>query len=324
MHFRMAFLEPKIFFERLAKIYDKFEANLNNIDAICVAAGDNDNDTNFYCKSFSVQIWLFGMELHNTIILFLHDTVLFVSAGTTIQKIKDMIQSCTREFNVHRLKFEFLQISGERNDCSKVFKRAIEFIKSSRLGKTVGVFIKDKSRGYFVKEWTKHLEVFNREDVSYQFCELMACRDVHELAYIQKACDYLVDIFNRYLKKEMCDIFSQERKVKHSKLASKMYNLISNTTYVSKEDLKHIDVAFEPIVQSGEKCSLKFSFQSNEEFIKLNTIVCMFGLRYRGYCSSITRTFYVCPSDTMTKVAEAMLEIYDFLLAKLKNGAVLS
>lgn len=75
-----------------------------------------------------------------------------------------------------------------------------------------------------------------------------------------------------------------------------------------KFDVNFLDWAYSPIIQSGSKFDLKVSARSsNEQLFGNGSILASCGIRYKNYCSNITRTFLIDPTDEMT-------DNYDFLL----------
>ena len=58
-----------------------------------------------------------------------------------------------------------------------------------------------------------------------------------------------------------------------------------------KPDL--IDSCYLPIIQSGGTYELKPSAVSNDMTLHFGTIVVSLGLRYKGFCSNIARTFLI-------------------------------
>ena len=55
-------------------------------------------------------------------------------------------------------------------------------------------------------------------------------------------------------------------------------------------------MCYPPIVQSGGEYDLKPSASSTGSTLHFGTIVCSVGVRYRGYCANVARTFFVDPS----------------------------
>jgi nucleosome binding factor SPN SPT16 subunit len=57
---------------------------------------------------------------------------------------------------------------------------------------------------------------------------------------------------------------------------------------------------YTPIIQSGGKYDLRPSAVSDESPLHDGTIVCSLGVRYKSYCSNISRTFLVNPEKVFS------------------------
>lgn len=112
--------------------------------------------------------------------------------------------------------------------------------------------------------------------------------------------------------------------MKHSKLAEGVENALNDKKYVTSVDVKQLDVCYPPIIQSGGNYSLKFSVVSDKNFLHFGAIVCSFGARYKSYCSNISRTFLVNPTDKIQENYNFLLNLEEELLKKLIPGSKLS
>jgi len=54
-----------------------------------------------------------------------------------------------------------------------------------------------------------------------------------------------------------------------------------------------VDTCYLPIIQSGGVYDLKPSAVANEDTLHFGTIVVAAGLRYKGFCTNIARTFLI-------------------------------
>lgn len=83
-------------------------------------------------------------------------------------------------------------------------------------------------------------------------------------------------------------------------------------------------MCYTPIIQSGGSYSLKFSALSDKNYLHFGAIVCSLGARYKFYCSNISRTFLVNPSDTMQDNYNFLVNVQEEILKLLKPGAKLN
>lgn len=107
-------------------------------------------------------------------------------------------------------------------------------------------------------------------------------------------------------------------------MAEGVESALTDKKYVSGLDTKQLDMCYPPIIQSGGNYSLKFSVVSDKNYLHFGTIVCSFGARYKSYCSNISRTFLVNPTEKMQDNYNFLLNLEEELLKKLVPGVKLS
>lgn len=101
-----------------------------------------------------------------------------------------------------------------QNDKDKAnFEKLKEIIKSSKGGKTLGVFIKDAFPGEFCETWKAALksENFENVDIGGAVAYIMCSKDEPEINYMRKASLVSVDLFNKYLKDQIMDIIDSDK-----------------------------------------------------------------------------------------------------------------
>lgn len=112
--------------------------------------------------------------------------------------------------------------------------------------------------------------------------------------------------------------------MKHQKLAEGVEQALSDKKYVSGLDIQQLDMCYPAIIQSGGNYSLKFSVMSDKNYLHFGSIVCSLGARYKNYCSNISRTLLVNPSDQIQKNYTFVLDLEEELLKLLVPGKKLS
>lgn len=185
----------------------------------------------------------------------------------------------------------------------------LKVMKEAKGGKNVGVFGKDNFPGEFCESWKAAFKEANFEkvDVSAALAYIMAPKEESEIVTIKKACLVTIDVYQKYLKDQIMEIIDADKKVKHAKLSEGVEQALSDKKYVSGVDTNHLDTCYPAIIQSGGNYSLKYSVISDKNIIHFGAIVCSLGARYKSYCSNISRTLLVNPTD-------AIQENYNFLL----------
>lgn len=108
--------------------------------------------------------------------------------------------------------------------------------------------------------------------------------------------------------------------MKHSKLAEGVEAALTDKKYVTGVDTSQLDMCYPAIIQSGGNYSLKFSVVSDKNYLHFGSIVCSLGARYKSYCSNISRTLLVNPTDVVQENYNFLLNLEEELLKKLVPG----
>lgn len=215
----------------------------------------------------------------------------------------------------------------DKSDKDKAnFEKLIEEMKSSKSGKKVGVFAKDKFKGEFSDLWRDAMKKqdFEQIDVSGAFGYLMSMKEENEVLTVKKACLVSVDVFSKYLKDHIMEIIDADKKVKHSKLAEGVEQAITDKKYVTGVDMSQLDMCYPAIIQSGGNYSLKFSAVSDKNYLHFGSIICSLGIRYKSYCSNIVRTLLVNPSEKLQEQYNFLVNMEEELLKIMIPGKKLS
>lgn len=86
-------------------------------------------------------------------------------------------------------------------------------MKSSKSGKTIGVFAKDSFPGEFCESWKTALkdQPFEKVDVGGSIAYVMAPKEESEILTIKKACIVSVDVFSKYLKDHIMEVIDADK-----------------------------------------------------------------------------------------------------------------
>lgn len=112
--------------------------------------------------------------------------------------------------------------------------------------------------------------------------------------------------------------------MKHIKLAEGVEQALSDKKCVSGVDVAQLDICYPAIIQSGGNYGLKFSVMSDRNYLHFGAIVCSLGARYKSYCSNISRTMLVNPSEKIQENYNFVLNLEEEILKKLVSGTKLS
>nr|XP_022905193.1 FACT complex subunit spt16-like [Onthophagus taurus] len=316
-------LDKETFFRRLRKLHTAWlksdgENGFSKTDCLVTAVGVDEELV--YSKSGSLQVWLLGYELTDTITVLTETNIYFLCSKKKINFLRQAENN--KEENSIGIKL----LIRDRNDKDEAnFKTLISAIKESRKGKTLGTFTKENYPGEFMDSWRAALkkEEFNVVDVSSAVAYVMCPKEETEIVTIKKACNVSVDVFTKYLKDQIMEIIDSDKKVKHSKLAEGVEQAITDKKYVSGIDVNQVDMCYPAIIQSGGNYNFKFSVLSDKNNLHFGAITCSLGARYKSYCSNVIRTLLVNPSDEVQNNYNFLLNLEEEVLKKLTNGTKL-
>ncbi|MBI2667271.1 aminopeptidase P family protein [Candidatus Woesearchaeota archaeon] len=136
----------------------------------------------------------------------------------------------------------------------------------------------------------KHIKNVKFADVSKKCDELRLTKTEKEIDYLKKSCKFIDKIFN-----EIINNFNFKTEIK---LANKMYSIMRDYG---------LEESFSPIVASSKNSGMAHHTISKDR-IKKGFLVLDFGVKYKNYCSDLTRTLYV------GKPTKKEIEDYNLLL----------
>lgn len=310
------------FYRRWTRIEEVWDESIK-VAAIVVPVGKCDNIE--YCKSTTIQEWLFNLEIPDLLMVFSKSTIYFLA---TKKKIDFMRPLKDKAPSGSKVKIELL-IRNEEDENKANFEKILNGLKGGS-SKQLGIFAKDKFPGVFYQECVDKIFKpeygFEKQDVTAAISYILAVKEDIELQYIQKACSVTETTYSRVLCKELTVIIDKEKKVSHSKLSDKLNDAISKDAGRFLEGISSnlVDTCYMPIIQSGGTYSLRFAAQSNDDNIHYGSIVSSLGIRYKRYCSNISRTLMIDPNEDQKKNYEFLLQVSDEIINRLYDGAILS
>lgn len=319
----MANLDIELFNNRIKRLYSFWKTKKNEkekMDAICFVSGTNREG--LYCKTASIQVWLFGLEISGDAGIFLlENQIVFIASPKKIAFLKQIDPG---KENETFLEYKF--IVRNKNDSNQtVFKDAIRLLFSSGDGHRIGCLPNEKYEGDFVKDWEKAVDKagFEKVDANLFIASVLAVKDDIELAILKKAAEISDQIFIKYLKEQFISIIENQKKVKHSKLSMGVEKALDNKNFVPESDQKLVEVCYSAIIQSGGNYCLKFSAESDENDLHPGTIISALGIRYKSYCSNLVRTIMFNPTVQMQQNYKLLLSLEEYLINALQDGVEL-
>ncbi|XP_077975162.1 FACT complex subunit SPT16-like [Styela clava] len=319
-------LDIEAFYRRLKKIYTAWkdasgDDGFSKSDAVVVAMGSDEDVV--YSKSTAIQTWLFGYELTDVILAFCENSISFMASKKKIEFLKPAANTKNNE-NANGIP-EINLIQREKDNNTENFQKIIQFLKSSKNGKTIGVFAKDKFSSKFIDAWNEVLKKsnLNKIDVSANVASIMAVKEESELNLLRKASGITLEVYSKVFKEYMKDVIDADRRVKHFKVAEYVEKSLEDKQYLRGADPTYVESCYPPIVQSGSNCNLKFSVTSDKNTLQFGVIICMLGVRYRSYCSNVVRTLMVNPTEKMQEIYTFLLNMEEVIFEKLQHGTPL-
>ncbi|KAI8834781.1 FACT complex subunit SPT16 N-terminal lobe domain-containing protein [Chytriomyces cf. hyalinus JEL632] len=322
-------LSAKQFHSRARTLLNTWKTDSDNsfagADCVVVAYGLADENEAGYQKTSAVQLWLLGYEFTDTILVFLKDRI----AVLTSQKKANMLQALEQATGIDQKIPLMLFRRGKDDAANKVlFEDVAKLVKEA--GGKVGVIAKDKQKGKFIDEWKAVLAAQSVEevDVASGIASSMAVKDSEDLKNLQMAGNLTSAVIKNFFVKEFLAIVDTGKKVTHEALSMQTEDVLLNEKkrlkmrFPKEAELDLAEWCYTPIIQSGGKYDLKPSAQSDTTSLHDGTILCSLGVRYKNYCSNLSRTFFINPEKGKEKNYIFLCELQTHILSLLKDGAV--
>lgn len=156
------------------------------------------------------------------------------------------------------------------------------------------------------KDYIRKFKINNFVETEYIIEKQRMIKDEDELSNTIKACDITDECFKyivNYIKPGMTE----------KQIAKEIEDY-----YKERTD----GLAFETIVASGENSSKPHAIPTDRKIQERDIITIDMGCKVNGYCSDMTRTFFVGePTDEMKNVYDLVLNNQKFALEQYKEGA---
>jgi len=311
-------LDPKIFLRHLKTLRDMWESAGRFVDSFVVVAGAS-SDEAMYTKTLTLQSWLCGYEMTDTILIITQD---LVCVFTTPSKAK-LFETLSKAVDV---RVQVLKRDRKQPELDKQhFGTLLGELRSA--GTKVGT-LNDPQLGEFAASWRAHVagaEDIELVDIDNFLSDIFAVKDSGEEKYLKTAASITTTILKNFLVRKVEDIIDKERKVPHNKIADMCDDFFQNAGKISsKLDAKVVDSCYVPIVQSGGNYNLQLFAANNTDALDFGTIIVSLGGRYKQYCCDVARTFFVDPNEEQEKNYSLLLQAFETALKAIKPGATFS
>ncbi|KAJ3023192.1 FACT complex subunit spt16 [Thoreauomyces humboldtii] len=318
-------IDAETFKKRAGDLYTGWKTSRatewGNSDALCFVVGAADDDAT-YQRGTSLQMWLLGYELYDTITLVLADKIVFYAGS----KRAAVLEPLTRKGG---MPVEIITRTKDDAANAEALKQLLSMCAGSYDGKRLGGFAKDRYPGKLVTEWKNALKAsdvkFEDVDVAAAVTTHMAVKDDSEIKIIRAAAKLTSLILKKHFVSQMMDVIDEGKQVKHVTMAEGLDNLLEDEEARKKDklpafDYEQADWCYQPIIQSGGKYDLRPDAESNNDPLHEGTVIASMGIRYKAYCSNIGRTFLLNPDKAKEKNYNFLLDLQEKVLKSMKDG----
>ncbi|KZT03503.1 FACT complex subunit SPT16 [Laetiporus sulphureus 93-53] len=311
-------------------------SSLADVDAIILPAGDPAGEDEPIRKGTAFQTWLLGYEFPSTFILFQKDSI-YVLCSASKAKILSQIKNSTTPVPIEIL----IQAKPKDPPTDALAK----FLQAYTSHKRIGTLTKEKQSGKLVEEWEKALTGVDDKptvvDVSPAISALMSVKDEEELKAIRTAANLTSTLLAHHVVLKLETILDREAKITHDALSAQIESRLgygegdngkgpdmkvwSKGRGLSDIDWQSTEFCYTPIIQSqtSGKYELSPAAESTTDNIAHKGVFLVsLGMRYKGYCANLGRSFIVDPSKEQEAIYSLLLSLQAEVLAQLKDGAI--
>ncbi|KAL8114980.1 hypothetical protein AgCh_021706 [Apium graveolens] len=279
-----------IFRKRLKMLYSHWNEHKDDMwgssEVLTVATPPPSDDLR-YLKSSALNIWLFGYEFPDTIMVFMKKQIHFLCSqkkASLLGVVKGAAkEAVSAEVVVH--------VKAKNDDGGALMDSIFRAVKaksgSDGDAPVVGHIAKEAPEGNLLEKWTEKLQVPKLEQV--------------------------IDEEKKVSHSSLMDD-TEKAIVEPAKIKVKL-------------KAENVDICYPPIFQSGGEFDLRPSATSNDHnlfYESTSVILCAIGSRYSSYCSNVARTFLIDANPLQSKAYGVLLKAQEAAINALKPGRTAS
>ncbi|OCB84155.1 FACT complex subunit SPT16 [Sanghuangporus baumii] len=315
---------------------DEYES-ISGADGLLLSAGDPAGPDEPMKKGVAFQTWLLGFEFPSTLILFRKDHVTILTSASKA-KILAQLQSAHPIVPIQIL--AQAKAKEPPTDALPTFTGIYTNLKR------VGIIAKDNTSGKLIDDWHKDVsEAQNKPetvDMSGAISAILAVKDEEELKCTRIASNLTSTLMNHHIAPKLETILDRESKITHETFAAQIearlgsgegenakgpdMKIWSKGRGLSEVDWDSTEFCYAPIIQSrGTKSGydLRSSAESSSDMMEHKGVLLVaVGMRYKGYCANVGRTFVVDPTKEQEAVYSLLVSLQAELLSKMKDGVI--
>lgn len=313
---------------RFLKLWQAWDAGLlpgfQGARAVLIATGVFGSDEDIgYLKSFALVTWLFGAELQG--------------CAVALSRKSAVLAFPTDDFT------NFAELESSPSDGLPEIK-VLEAEQLEKVKTTVGAMIAEgqgslavltkevsSAEGPIAQYVAATAKGGDTVNVAPALASVLAVKDEEEEKRVKKAAILSAHVMKYALTEKIEKTIDQDRKTSHTALSEAAEDAIVNPSKVKLAALKpdYCDPCYPPIIQSADSTSsdrrfdLRPSAESTDEYLKFGCIVASIGARFNFYCSNISRTLLIAPTNAQESVYKIVLAAQDAAIKALLPGSAL-
>ncbi|EJD05718.1 FACT complex subunit SPT16 [Fomitiporia mediterranea MF3/22] len=313
---------------------DDYES-ISGADGLLLTAGDPAGQDEPIKKSVALQTWLLGFEFPSTIFLFRKDQITILTSASKA-KILAQLQSANPIIPIQIL----AQAKAKEPPTNALPTLAGIYSKLQR----VGVITKDNTSGKLIDDWNNAISEAESKpetvDMSPAVSAILAVKDEEELKCTRIAANLTSTLMNHHVAPKLETILDRESKITHETFAAQIESRLgsgegenakgpdmkvwSKGRGLNEVDWDSTEFCYAPVIQSKGTASgydLRSNAESSSDMMgHKGVLLVAVGMRYKGYCANIGRTFVVDPSKEQETVYALLVTLQSELLHKMKDG----
>ncbi|CAM9140596.1 unnamed protein product, partial [Discosporangium mesarthrocarpum] len=279
------------------------------------------NEEESYKKSIALQLHLFSWELPDTVLVLTRSGTLFVLG--TPKKCAFVQEAAGSHFDDTINVITLTRDKGDANAAhhAKILEGIREGNEQGDL--KIGMLLKESFTGPMASGWLEAVKAAGVEsvDISPGLGLILAVKDPVEQENVKRAAILTNKVMKRGFVEKMQDVIEHDTNITHEALAQEVDDIIEKPSLIQLNVADGlVESCFFPIVQSGGDYDLKPSAQSTSDNLKYDIIVCNMGARYKSYCASMARSFFVDPPRKVQSTYRTLLALYSRCLDELRPG----
>ncbi|KIP09266.1 hypothetical protein PHLGIDRAFT_103069 [Phlebiopsis gigantea 11061_1 CR5-6] len=311
-------------------------SSIADANALLLLAGDPAGEDEPTRKGTAFQTWLLGYEFPSTLLLFEKNRLVILCSASKA-RILAQIRNSSNPVPI--------EIYAQAKAKDPPTTAVPQFLEAYTAHQRVGSLTKESHSGKLVDEWNKLLSEAETKpelvDMTPAVAAFMAAKDEDELKAIKTAANMTSTLLAHHVAVKLETILDREAKISHEAFAGQIearlgygegndakgpdMRVWSKGRGLNDVDWSLAEFCYSPIIQSQSTSTgydLRFSAEStSDNMAHKGVLLVSLGLRYKGYCANLGRSFIVDPSKEQEAIYALLVSLQADLLPLMKDGA---